>query len=73
MFKEILIDKELRKLHGKDHQLIHLFLNVQLDMEALINKKRAKALQNEDVGKTAFTPSCHSLMLRQFLLYTPYW
>ena len=40
VFKEIQIDKELQKLHGKDHQLIHLFLNVQLDMNALINKRK---------------------------------
>ena len=45
VFKEILIDKELQKLHGKDHQLIHLFLNAQLDMAALLDKKRAKASQ----------------------------
>ena len=58
VFKEIQIDKELQKLHGKDHQLIHLFLNVQLDMEALINKKnRDKAMvdgrgqQNSDDGE----------------------
>ena len=48
VFKEIQIDKELQKLHGKDHQLIHLFLNVQLDMEVLINKKKAKAVQSND-------------------------
>lgn len=48
VFKEIQIDKELQKLHGKDHQLIHLFLNVQLDMDALINKKKDKAVQGND-------------------------
>ena len=49
VFKEIQIDKELQKLRGRDHQLIHLFLNVQLDMEALIEKEeRKQAMESND-------------------------
>ena len=49
VFKEIQIDKQLQKVHGRDHQLIHLFLNVQLDMESLMDKReRAKALLDDD-------------------------
>ena len=48
VFKEIQIDKELRKLHGQDHQLLHLFLNVQLDMNALVDEeKKERALSRE--------------------------
>ena len=45
VFKEILIDKELRKSRGQDHELLHLFLNVQLDMNDLIKDEKEKALQ----------------------------
>ena len=34
VFKEIQIDKVLRKLHGEDHQLLHLFINAQKSMKA---------------------------------------
>ena len=48
VFKEIQIDKELRKLHGQDHQLLHLFLNVQLDMNALVDEeKKERVLSRE--------------------------
>ena len=58
VFKEIQIDKELQRLQGRDHQLIHLFLNVQLDMAALIEKKeRAKALEDDD-GQLRFIYQC---------------
>ena len=50
VFKEIQIDKELQKLLGKDHQLIHLFLNVQLDMRELIQKKEREKAQRDDDG-----------------------
>ena len=51
VFKEIQIDKELQKLRGRDHQLIHLFLNAQLDMEALIEKRERKKA-NAGINKT---------------------
>ena len=39
VFKEIQIDKALRKLQGEDHQLLHLFLDAQRDMSAQIRDK----------------------------------
>ena len=42
VFKEIQIDKVLRKLHGEDHQLLHLFLDAQRDMMA---QKRDKEIE----------------------------
>ena len=45
VFKEILIDKELRKFRGQDHELLHLFLNVQLDMNNLMEDEKEEALR----------------------------
>ena len=39
VFKEIQIDKVLRRLHGEDHQLLHLFLDAQRDMNAQMRDK----------------------------------
>lgn len=39
VFKEIQIDKALKKLQGEDHQLLHLFLDAQRDMSAQIRDK----------------------------------
>ena len=39
VFKEIQIDKVLRKLRGEDHQLLHLFLDAQRDMRAQIQER----------------------------------
>ena len=39
VFKEIQIDKILRKLRGEDHQLLHLFLDAQRDMNAQIRER----------------------------------
>ena len=66
VFKEIQIDKELRKLHGQDHQLLHLFLNVQLDMIALVDEeKKEKALSKEAEDEesddsTVSAPYCYN-------------
>ena len=43
VFKEIQIDKVLRKLHGEDHQLLHLFLDAQRDMKAQVRDKEIAA------------------------------
>ena len=32
VFKDIQINKELKRLIGRDHQLLHLYVNVQQDM-----------------------------------------
>ena len=39
VFKEIQIDKVLRKLRGEDHQLLHLFLDAQRDMNAQMRER----------------------------------
>ena len=57
VFKEIQIDKVLRKLRGEDHQLLHLFLDAQRDM-------RAQQNENEKAGGMADRGICISIMPR---------
>lgn len=47
VFKEIQIDKELRKLQGEDHQLLHLFLDAQRDMSAQKRDREIKKSQKK--------------------------
>ena len=54
VFKEIQIDKVLRKLRGEDHQLLHLFLDAQRDMRAQIRDREyeeSKRRQSEREGQ----------------------
>ena len=65
VFKEIQIDKMLRKLQGEDHQLLHLFLDAQRDMSAQMrereNEERIKKSQRQRM--TSQGEHCHLMSL----------
>lgn len=49
VFKDIQVHKELRKLTGRDHQLLHLYINAQQDMRIKVESEmRARAARGEE-------------------------
>lgn len=46
VFKEIQVSKEYRRLYARDHELLHLFVNLQQDMRAKKARQRRKGATN---------------------------
>ena len=51
VFKEIQMDKVLRKLRGEDHQLLHLFLDAQRDMTTQIEEREREMKKQSSQGR----------------------
>eukprot|EP00731_Ephydatia_muelleri_P005919 Em0003g167a len=47
VFKEIQVAKEYRRLYSRDHELLHLFVNLQQDMRAKKEKQQRQPINND--------------------------